>query len=138
MAVPYRAKDDAAERTEFGHPDIALSLTFNHYFLAGLDRNQLSNCFKRLQQMSDSDANAEYDSWVVNVLETEGITTFEGVNIEDTTLFETKLFPIFRKHMRVVRFWLFKLVLPGMNVIVRLKTTKVKVFMIEKHNEILT
>lgn len=27
MAVPYRAKDVAAERAEFGHPDVAMMLT---------------------------------------------------------------------------------------------------------------
>ena len=27
MAVPYRAKDAAAERAEFGHPDVAMMLS---------------------------------------------------------------------------------------------------------------
>ena len=27
MAVPYRAKDVAAERAEFGHPDVAMLLS---------------------------------------------------------------------------------------------------------------
>ena len=27
MAVPFQAKDVASERTEFGHPDVALLLT---------------------------------------------------------------------------------------------------------------
>ena len=62
MAVPYRAKDDAAERTEFGHPDIALSLTFCHYFQAGLQKSQLRDVFERLDGMSKSDTNAEYNS----------------------------------------------------------------------------
>jgi len=115
MAVPYRAKDIAADRTEFGHPDVALSLTFNHYFMAGLDKTQLRDVFEKLQRMSDSDANVEYDSWIVelpNKSEVQGISSFEGVNIEDTSLFDSKLFPIFRRHMRVVKFYLFKLVLP--------------------------
>lgn len=115
MAVPYRAKDIAADRTEFGHPDVALSLTFNHYFMAGLDKTQLRDVFERLQRMSDSDANVEYDSWIAelpNKLEVRGISSFEGINIEDTSLFDSRLFPIFRRHMRVVKFYLFKLVLP--------------------------
>ena len=31
MAVPFRAKDVAPERTEYGHPDMQLSLTYAHY-----------------------------------------------------------------------------------------------------------
>ena len=114
MAVPYRAKDDAAERTEFGHPDIALSLTFCHYFQAGLQKSQLRDVFERLDGMSKSDTNAEYNSWTkgLSASVTEGISSFEGVNIEDMSLFSTKLYPLFRKHMRVIRFWLFRCVLP--------------------------
>ncbi len=36
MAVPFRAKDVSAERTEFGHPDIALFLTQLNYYNQGL------------------------------------------------------------------------------------------------------
>jgi hypothetical protein len=114
MAVPYRAKDNAPERTEFGHPDIALSLTFSHYFQAGLQKSQLRDVFERLDRMSESDTNAEYNSWTkgLSASVTKGISSFEGVNIEDMTLFSTKLYPLFRKHMRVIRFWLFRCVLP--------------------------
>ena len=34
-AVPYRAKDVAAERTEFGHPDVAILLTYLTYYRGG-------------------------------------------------------------------------------------------------------
>jgi len=115
MAVPYRAKDIAAERTEFGHPDVALSLTFAHYYQAGLERNQLRDVFERLKRMSDSDAKAEYSNWVGSgqmTKEMEGFASYEGVNIEDSAFFETRLFPIFRNNMRVIRFWLVKIVLP--------------------------
>ena len=115
MAVPYRAKDVAAERTEFGHPDVALSLTFAHYYQAGLERNQLRDVFERLKRMSDSDAKAEYSNWVGSgqmTKEMEGFASYEGVNIEDSAFFETRLFPIFRNNMRVIRFWLVKIVLP--------------------------
>jgi hypothetical protein len=114
MAVPYRAKDVAAERTEFGHPDIALSLTFSHYFQAGLKKSQLRDVFERLGRMSESDTNVEYNSWIkrLSASETRGISSFKGVNIENITLFNTKLYPLFRKHMRVIRFWLYRCVLP--------------------------
>jgi hypothetical protein len=114
MAVPYRAKDVAAERTEFGHADVALSLTFAHYYQAGLSMKQLRDVFERLKRMSESEAKMKYRTWVAELPDSDknGIASYEGVNIEDGGLFETKLFPVFRKHMLVIRFWLFKLILP--------------------------
>lgn len=35
MAVPYKAKDVAAEMTEFGHPDVAICLTQLSYYYSG-------------------------------------------------------------------------------------------------------
>jgi hypothetical protein len=114
MAVPYRAKDVAAERTEFGHQDVALSLTFAHYFQAGLSIKQLRDVFERLKRMSESEAKVIYLTWVANLPNSDkkGFASYEGVNIEDGVLFETKIFPVFRKHMLVIRFWLFNLILP--------------------------
>eukprot|EP00536_Pseudo-nitzschia_multiseries_P005723 jgi/Psemu1/254758/estExt_Genewise1Plus.C_1120007 len=42
----------------------------------------------------------------------EGIRSYDGVNIDDTVLFANTLFPIFRKNMRVIRFWLVSMILP--------------------------
>lgn len=36
MAIPFRAKDVAAEMTEFGHPDIAICLTQLSYYYSGM------------------------------------------------------------------------------------------------------
>lgn len=36
MAVPFRAKDVAAELTEFGHPDVAIGFTHLSYYYSGL------------------------------------------------------------------------------------------------------
>lgn len=35
MAIPFKAKDVAAEMTEFGHPDVALCLTHLSYYYSG-------------------------------------------------------------------------------------------------------
>ncbi|CAF4557907.1 unnamed protein product, partial [Rotaria magnacalcarata] len=50
MAVPFRAKDVAAENTEFGHPDVGLVLTQISYYYSGLSDLQLRQCFDRLSQ----------------------------------------------------------------------------------------
>lgn len=36
MAVPFKAKDVAAEMTEFGHPDVAICLTQLSYYYSGI------------------------------------------------------------------------------------------------------
>lgn len=36
MAIPFRAKDVAAEMTEFGHPDVAICITQLSYYYSGL------------------------------------------------------------------------------------------------------
>ncbi len=36
IAVPFRAKDISSERTEFGHPDVAIILTQITYYCQGL------------------------------------------------------------------------------------------------------
>src|SRR5665811_1503729 len=36
MAVPFKAKDVASERTEFGHADMAIILTQLSYYYSGL------------------------------------------------------------------------------------------------------
>jgi len=116
MAVPYRAKDVAAERTEFGHPDMALSLTFTHYYNAGLDKEEMKRVFEKLSRMSDSEAKAIYRSFTALHDESdpriEGVRSYEGVNLEDHELFEKRLYPAFRKNIKMIKFFLTKLILP--------------------------
>ncbi|KAG1750378.1 uncharacterized protein EDB91DRAFT_1303342 [Suillus paluster] len=62
LAIPFRAKDMPSLRAEFGHPDIAVTLTCLSYYYAGLTLQQLMLCFKLLQTQ-DNPA-LEYESWV--------------------------------------------------------------------------
>ena len=62
--MPYRAKDVAAARTEFGHPDVCLFLTLAHYYQAGLGENELKETFACLARMCEIEAKDEYDRWV--------------------------------------------------------------------------
>ena len=39
-----------ADRTEFGHPDVALVLTQLSYYYSGLNDSQLIQCFNRLSE----------------------------------------------------------------------------------------
>ncbi|CAF5157470.1 unnamed protein product, partial [Rotaria sp. Silwood1] len=63
MAVPFRAKDVAAENTEFGHPDVAIVLTQIAYYYKGLTDTQMYQCFDHLSQ-NESDPEMIYDQWI--------------------------------------------------------------------------
>ncbi|CAF4460911.1 unnamed protein product, partial [Rotaria sp. Silwood2] len=60
MAVPFQAKDVAADRTEFGHPDVALVLTQLSYCYSGLSDSQLIQCFDRLTE-KETDPRSIYE-----------------------------------------------------------------------------
>jgi hypothetical protein len=64
MAVPFRAKDKPAERTEFGHPDIAIACTLISYYNSGLRTEQVDEALQRLHQMPQQSAGAEYLLWM--------------------------------------------------------------------------
>lgn len=48
MAIPFKAKDVAAEMTEFGHPDVAICMTQLSYYYSGL-KFHFSFTFKYFQ-----------------------------------------------------------------------------------------
>ena len=58
MAVPFRAKDVAADNTEFGHPDVAILLTQLSYYYSGLNPKQMMQCLNR---MNDEEQDPEID-----------------------------------------------------------------------------
>ncbi|XP_065660133.1 uncharacterized protein LOC136084025 isoform X2 [Hydra vulgaris] len=112
MAVPFRAKDVAAERTEFGHPDMAIILTQISYYMSGLNDNQLDEVFKYLDKCSYKDA--EYERWIEaiglgNV--PKDLHVLNGVNLDNVEQKE-KLYSLLRCSMNVVNFWLNRSVYP--------------------------
>eukprot|EP00929_Paragymnodinium_shiwhaense_P044185 TRINITY_DN22673_c0_g1_i1.p1 TRINITY_DN22673_c0_g1~~TRINITY_DN22673_c0_g1_i1.p1 ORF type:complete len:3475 (-),score=733.29 TRINITY_DN22673_c0_g1_i1:80-10504(-) len=111
MAVPYRAKDVAAERTEFGHPDVALLLTILHYYHRGLSRDQVEEVFLRLSRKGAVEAQAIYAIWA-DAAPTLEVRTWTGVNLDDSEQFDTKIVPALQKHMQVINFWLDQVVFP--------------------------
>ncbi|CAD7943082.1 unnamed protein product [Amoebophrya sp. A25] len=171
MAVPFRAKDVASDRTEFGHPDIAVLLTIAHYYQSGLSKAQLGDVFSCLEErITESEAKALYREWAescpakhlylmgnaaaaggggggggglgsgtveaaqdhqllppsgsplpvsgdgttatTTATQQTNLMKFESVNLSDVEMFENNLFPAFSKHMDVVNFWLFRMILP--------------------------
>ncbi|CAF3750887.1 unnamed protein product, partial [Rotaria sordida] len=98
MAVPFRAKDIVADRTEFGHPDVALVLTQLSYYYSGLNNSQLSQCFNRLND-EETDPTSIYDQWILYEDEKDipnNIKQWNRVNLKDYQQQIDYLFPTFR------------------------------------------
>ncbi|CAF3218262.1 unnamed protein product, partial [Rotaria socialis] len=114
MAVPFRAKDVVADRTEFGHPDVALVLTHLSYYYSGLSDLQLSQCFNRLND-EETDPRPIYDQWILYEGEDDLPTCIEqwnGVNLKDFEQRSRYLFPTFRYNMLVINYFLNHFVFP--------------------------
>lgn len=132
MAIPFKAKDKAAETTEFGHPDVAVCFTQMSYYysgqfyihkqkhtmhtfymsislnkftlFAGLDDDQLYRVFEILENMSD--AASTYEKWIEKIPFIDpSIQTYGGVNLDDIRQRDELLFPLFRFNMHVIDFY---------------------------------
>jgi hypothetical protein len=108
MAVPFRAKDVAADRTEFGHPDVALVLTQLSYYYSGLNDSQLIQCFDRLNEKENNPAMI-YEEWISYEESNQVpacIKQWKGVNLKDYQQRTYFLFPSLRHNMLVVNYFL--------------------------------
>ncbi|CAL8134228.1 unnamed protein product [Orchesella dallaii] len=114
MAVPFRAKDVAAEKTEFGHPDVAIVLTQLSYYYSGLNDKQLLETFTLLKTVVGPEK--LYNMWIKRIPEHKGIhhsiQKYKGINLLDYEQRTNHLFPALRKHKAVIDFWLENFVFP--------------------------
>lgn len=114
VAVPFRAKDVAADNTEFGHPDMAIVLTQLSYYYSGLNDEQMLQCFNRLNQ-DESDPELIYDQWIsleINHGRIASIKQWKRVNLKDSHQRTRVLFPALRYNMSVVNYFLDHFVFP--------------------------
>ncbi|KAF8492828.1 hypothetical protein F5888DRAFT_1857202, partial [Russula emetica] len=109
LAVPYRAKDVPSLRAEFGHPDVAITLTCLSYYYGGLSKDQLLLCFELLTKLDDP--KMEYDHWVELGHDLPAaMRQLNGVNTKDNTQVVEILVPLFSRNKRVVDFYLSQVV----------------------------
>lgn len=111
LAVPYRAKDSPAERAEFSHPDVAITLTCLSYYYGGLTESQLEICFRILFK-SDSPT-MEYERWLKGPsMRNKRFKHLSSINLEDKNKFRDDIFPIFRYNKSAIDFYLSRVVFP--------------------------
>ncbi|KAH7882696.1 hypothetical protein F5I97DRAFT_1984083 [Phlebopus sp. FC_14] len=111
LAVPYRAKDMPAPRAEFGHPDIAITLTCLSYYYGGLTEDQLRTCLEMLLKLDNPDL--EYEQWVQHCPAiSETFRNVNTINVQSSEQWKTNLFPLFYRNKAVVDFYLARVVFP--------------------------
>ncbi|CAE7560992.1 unnamed protein product [Symbiodinium sp. CCMP2592] len=111
MAVPYRAKDVATDRTDFGHPDVAIVLSVLTYYRGGLDDKAMEEVFERLHHKGGRRAEAIYSEWTSQMGDKmpTGLRRLSGVN-QDSQKTMQALYSVLRKHRGVIDFWLDEVV----------------------------
>src|SRR6267154_206500 len=110
LAVPFRAKDMPSLRAEFGHPDVAVTLTCLSYYYAGLTHEQLMLCFELL--LKQDNPALEYESWVLGLQSVpDSLRHLSGINTESTEQLHD-LQHLFAFNKAVVDFYLSRVVFP--------------------------
>ncbi|KAH0439221.1 hypothetical protein CcaCcLH18_03016 [Colletotrichum camelliae] len=111
LAVPYRAMDSPAARSEFSHPEVIITLTSLSYYYEGLKDDDIFLSFNHLVRSDQSDM--EYDVWVAD---SNGLPLafhqLSGVNLEDHQLCTEVLFPCLRYAKGVIDYFLAHIVFP--------------------------
>ncbi|KAF2769520.1 hypothetical protein EJ03DRAFT_362265 [Teratosphaeria nubilosa] len=111
LAVPYRAKDSPAPRSEFSHPDVVMVLTSLSYYYHGLGDDDLFAAFQHI--MNSDQRDMEYQEWIKDL---DSLPTafrqLQGVNLKDKTQCIRELFPSLRKGKAVVDYFLSHFVFP--------------------------
>jgi hypothetical protein len=111
VAVPYRAKDSPAPRSEFSHPDVVITLTCLSYYYGGLCDDDLLRTFSHL--MNSDHATVEYQIWVKDAWQLpKSFQQLQGINLQDHTQCKTELFPSFKFAKSTIDYFLAQIVFP--------------------------
>ena len=110
LAIPFRAKDVPSSRSEFGHPDVTITLTCLSYYYEGLRINDLTRCLDALFQLDNPQL--EYERWIRNVDILPSLRDVRGINIDDGEQIHDVLWPMFRRNRSVINFYMDHFVFP--------------------------
>ncbi|KAK8131570.1 hypothetical protein PG984_008008 [Apiospora sp. TS-2023a] len=111
LAVPYKAKDSPAPRSEFSQPDVVLVLTCLSYYYGGLSNDEMDTAFEHLERSDQS--SIVYGEWVTSSpLLDPAFQQLSGVNRKDRPQCLNQVFPALRRTKAVVDYYLSKVVFP--------------------------
>ncbi|CAF4113865.1 unnamed protein product [Adineta steineri] len=115
IAVSFRAKDVAAENTEFGHPDIAIILTQLSYYYSGLNDKQMLQCFDRMNEQEE-DPDMIYEEWISQEDKNDNLISkiqhWKSINLKNYQQRTEYLFPGLRHNILVINYFLNHFVFP--------------------------
>lgn len=121
LAIPFRAADVPSERSEFSHPDVAITLTLLAYYHAGLRDNEVHETFSALLRLDASEQVRRYGQWFASVsaVGQTSLTAEERATLNDVhhlSLSDTRQFSlvcrVFRFCMETINFFLNTIVFP--------------------------
>ncbi|KAB5554451.1 hypothetical protein GE09DRAFT_1173514 [Coniochaeta sp. 2T2.1] len=111
LAVPYRAKDSPAARSEFSHPDVVIVLTCLSYYCGGLKDKDLFTAFEHV--IKSDQADNEYEEWVRDAPTLPvSFRNLVGINLKDRYQCIRDVFPHLRQSQAVIDFFLARIVFP--------------------------
>ncbi|KAK3346459.1 hypothetical protein B0T25DRAFT_484377 [Lasiosphaeria hispida] len=104
-AVPYRAKDSPAPRSEFSHPDLRIILTCLSYYYGGLSDDQLLQLLEHLV-MSPQGA-SDYAGLTRSIREfPSNFRQIGSINLKDKVGHARHIFPYLRYHKATIDYFL--------------------------------
>ncbi|KAK3350347.1 hypothetical protein B0T25DRAFT_483283 [Lasiosphaeria hispida] len=86
LAVPFYAKGVPSEQSEFGHPDVAITLTCLSFYYAGLTHAQFRAGFQSV--LASGDPETEYSRWTQGYRNLpEHLSHWNAINLDDRVQF---------------------------------------------------
>lgn len=110
VAVPFEAKGKPSERSEFGHPDVAIFFTCLAFYYTGLTKKQFLEGLQNILQSDDPAAH--YEQWISTSHSLpEALRHWNMVNIDDEGQTE-ELWQCLRSNRIVINHYLNHFVFP--------------------------
>ncbi|KLU92347.1 hypothetical protein MAPG_11293 [Magnaporthiopsis poae ATCC 64411] len=110
LAVPFEAKGTPSEHAEFGHPDVAILLTYLAFYYQGLTQQQLLQGLQHLLQSADP--SQEYEAWTVGCHKLpETLRRWDVISVEDSAQLE-ELWAHLKHSLVVINYYLDNFVFP--------------------------
>lgn len=87
IAVPFTSKGVPSERSEFGHPDVAILLTTLAFYYTGLDLPQLRRALANISKADDP--TRVYDTFIQNANVPDSLRDYDSINEDDIFQMQT-------------------------------------------------
>ncbi|OCB06993.1 DUF3638 family protein [Tetrahymena thermophila SB210] len=124
MAIPFKAKDQPSEKSEFSHPDIMIGFTILSYLYNGLTYDQFKSTILKLYHDEREDKNEILQQWVdeskewieeytqnFQIDQPNWLRSFKSFETEDETKMQIA-FNCLSRNFKVVKYYLSSFTFP--------------------------